>query len=90
MAEKTTTQKSQAEIDAEAADAAAKKAAADAEAAAQGELAKIKHVVLQSVYGFYDEAGTFFGWIEGQVVTELDHIKALIERKAPIEVVKHE
>jgi septal ring factor EnvC (AmiA/AmiB activator) len=66
--------------------AAAKKAAAESKSM----LAKIKHVVLTSVYGFYDEAGKYVGWVEGHIVTEAEHIKLLIERKAPVTVVEHE
>lgn len=42
-----------------------------------------KKLILQSLYGFYDEAGQFFSWVEGQIVDDVEQIKLLIERKAP-------
>ena len=41
-------------------------------------------VTLASHYGFIDEAGKAWTWLEGQVVTEAEIIQTLIERKAPI------
>lgn len=58
-------------------DAAAKKP----DAAAKVKLPK--KLIMQSLYAFYDDAGRLWSWVEGQIVDEVDHIKMLIERKAP-------
>ncbi len=42
-----------------------------------------KKMIMQALYGFYDEAGQFFSWVEGQIVDDIEHIKMLVERKAP-------
>lgn len=42
-----------------------------------------KAMIMQALYGFYDDAGRLWQWAEGQVVTEAEHIKMLVERAAP-------
>jgi hypothetical protein len=42
-----------------------------------------KAMIMQALYGFYDDAGRLWQWAEGQVVTEAEHIKTLVERAAP-------
>lgn len=41
-------------------------------------------VTLAATYSFYDDAGTFHFWQEGQVVTDTADVAALIERQAPL------
>lgn len=50
----------------------------------------IEPVVLARLYGFYDEAGKLWQWAEGEVVKEVEHIKLLIERKAPLVGITHD
>jgi len=66
-----------AQTNADGADAAPKKP----DAAPKAKLPK--KMIMQSLYAFYDDAGKFWSWVEGQVVDEVEHIKMLIERKAP-------
>jgi|GEM_PF-3402282 hypothetical protein len=42
-----------------------------------------KKMILQALYGFYDDAGRLWQWVEGQIVDDVEHIKMLVERKAP-------
>jgi hypothetical protein len=42
-------------------------------------------VTVSSYYGFYAEDGTARFWSQGQVVTDADDIKLLLERDAPLE-----
>jgi hypothetical protein len=72
----------------EQADLAALKPSEDAAPAKAKNGALPDQVTLASLYGFYDEAGHFHGWGEGQVVTDPDHIAVLIERGAPLAVAK--
>lgn len=46
--------------------------------------AELPSVQLESHYSFYDDAGAFFQWIEGQIETDIEKITMLIERKAPL------
>ena len=41
-------------------------------------------VKLESHFSFFDDAGQFFQWVEGFVESDIEKIKMLIERKAPI------
>jgi hypothetical protein len=41
-------------------------------------------VTMASLYGFYDDEGSFHSWAEGHVVTDPAHIELLIARGAPL------
>lgn len=42
-------------------------------------------VKLKSLYAFFDDQNRFCSWAEGQVVSDPETIRTLIERQAPVE-----